>query len=286
MSTGLSLIGSVMVNGVLLGGIYALSGYGLAISFGVMKIFNLAHGDLMILACYLAYTLQGLWGISPLISIFIGPPILFVLGVVLYKALIRRPLSTTPDAVIMITFALSIMLQNACLLIWSPMARGLITGISLKSIPVGSANVPLVYVIDFGAAVALMFGLKFFLSNTWIGLAIRATAQDRSAAELCMVNTEKIYAIALGLSTAISAFAGVLLGLVFPFTPVSGVNLLLISFAVVVLGGLTSMTQCFCGGLIIGLTQVLSGLFLGTGWQSFCLCLAIFVVLLMRRDFS
>jgi branched-chain amino acid transport system permease protein len=273
-----------IVMGLLLGGLYALVGLGLALSFGVMKIVNLAHGDFVILSCYFAFTLQTLLGIDPVVSILFLPLIFFGIGFTIQKLVITRALRINPHAPVIITFAISIILQNICLLVWTPLSRGLLTYFSLSSLTIGNLSVPLVYLSDFAMALIVMMSLAVLLKRSYLGIAIRASSNDWIAAQLMGINTDHIYAITLGLSLAISAISGIFLGLAVPFTPTSGVTYLLISFGIVVIGGLGSMLGCFFGGIVIGLIHVLSGLLLGTGWQLFCVCLAMLLLLSLRGD--
>jgi len=271
----LHILFNSIIMGLLLGGLYALVGLGLSLSFGVMKIINLAHGDLIILSCYIAFALQTLAGIDPIFSIIILSPCFFLLGYAIQKLIIARAFKINPQTVPIITFAISIILQNTCLLIWTPLSRGLLTYFSLYSLSIYSLNIPLIYLLDFIAALAIMIVLKVMLKRSYLGVAIRASSQDWIASQLMGINTDYIYAIAFALSLAISAISGVFLGLTVPFTPTSGVAYLLIAFGIVLIGGLGSMLGCFLGGITIGLIHVLSGLILGTGWQLFCVCLSI-----------
>lgn len=277
------LLNSIIM-GLLLGGLYALIGLGLSLSFGVMKIVNLSHGDFIVLSCYLAFALQTLVGIDPVISLIILPPCFFLLGYIIQKLVIMRALRINPQTVPIITFAISIILQNMCLLVWTPLSRGLLTFFSLYSLSIYSINIPLMYLLDFIAALIVMIMLKVMLKRSYLGVAIRASSQDRIAAQLMGINTDYIYAVAFAISFAISAVSGIFLGLTAPFTPTSGVAYLLIAFAIVLIGGLGSVLGCFLGGVILGLINVLSGLILGTGWQLFCVCLAIILLLSFKKE--
>ena len=178
-----------------------------------------------------------------------------------------------------ITFGLSLVLQNTYQIIWSPMSRGLQVSYTLSSFSIFGARVPLVYLFDFIAALVVMLLLYAFLRWTYLGKAINAASQDRRAAQLMGINTERVYAFAFAIAAATAAVAGVFLGLTFPFTPQSGVNFLIIAFGVIIIGGLGSVLGTFIGGIILGLAQTLGGHFFGAAAQMLVVyCMVLFVL--------
>jgi len=162
------------------------------------------------------------------------------------------------------------------------MSRGLTTSYALVSFGVGGTRVPLAYLLDFIAAILVMFLLREFLSRTYLGKAINAASQDRRAAQLMGINTGRVYAFAFAISMATAALAGVFLGLTFPFTPQSGVSFLIIAFGVVIIGGLGSMLGTFIGGMVLGLAQTLGGYFLGCAAQMLIAYGMVLLVLTVR----
>ena len=275
-------LASTITMGIMLGGLYALVALGLSIVFGVMRLINVAHGDLLLLASYLTLTLMTYLGLDPIIGLVIVIPALFFIGFVVQKYLLNRAFTISMEAPLIIAFGISIVLQNVFQILWSPLSRGLTTSYTLKSFSIGAVNLPLVYLLDFFVGVIVMIFLHQFLHRTYLGKAINAASQDRRAAHLMGINTKLVYAFAFAIAMAIAAIAGVFVGLTFPFTPQSGVSFLIIAFGVVVLGGLGSIAGTFVGGLVMGLAQTLGGYFLGTNAQMLIAYLIVIVVLATR----
>ena len=265
--------------GILLGGLYAIVALGLSLVFGVVKEINIAHGDLVILGSYFGYVAMTAMGIDPILSLLIGMPLLFGIGFIIQKYLLNRAFRISTDAVLIIAFALSIILENIFMKVWTPMSRGLTTSYSLESISTGSIRFPVSYLLDFIAAVVVMVLLRQFLKRTYLGIAIRAAAQDRKAAHLIGINTDQVFALTFAIAMAVAAIAGVFLGLTFPFTPTSGMSFLIIAFGVVVLGGLGSIAGTFVGGIIFGLAQTLGGHLFGVATQMLVAYTLVIVIL-------
>lgn len=280
--TSLSDLYSPIVMGLLLGGLYALIALGLSLVFGVMKLINVAHGDLVVLGSYLAYAAMTILGLDPILSLIAGMPLLFVIGFGVQKFLLSRAFKISMEAPLIIAFGISIILQNIFQIFWSPLSRGLTTSYALKFFSLGSLRIPLVHLLNFVVSLAAMLLLREFMRRTYLGRAITAASQDRRASQLMGINNERIYAFAFAIAMAIAALAGVCLGLTFPFTPISGVQFLIIAFGVVVLGGLGSIPGTFIGGLIIGLAQTLGGYFFGTTAQMLVAYIIVLVILTTR----
>jgi branched-chain amino acid transport system permease protein len=268
-----------IVIGILLGGLYAVIALGLSLVFGVVKEINIAHGDFVILGSYLAYVVMTFLGLDPILSLVIGMPLLFGLGFVIQKYLLNRAFRISMDATLIIAFGISIILESAFQIIWTPLSRGLITSYSLSSFSAGPVHVPLVYLLDFIAAAVVMIFLREFLTRTYLGKAIRAAAQDRKAAHLMGINTDQVYAFTFAISAAFAAIAGVFLGLTFPFTPTSGISFLIIALGVIVLGGLGSILGTFIGAIAFGLVQTIGGYFFGVAAQMLAAYIMVLVVL-------
>jgi branched-chain amino acid transport system permease protein len=258
----LSDLASPVITGLLLGGLYVVIALGLSLVFGVMKVINVAHGDFVVLGGYFAFVLLSSLGIDPILSLVVGIPLFFVLGMLIERFLLHRAVQRSADAALLIAFGLALIIQNAAQEIWTPLSRGLNTGYSMKSFQIGGVYVPLVYVLDFAAALIVMVVIHQFLKRTYLGQAITAASQDRQTAELMGINPARVYQIAFGIALALAAIAGVFLGLSFPFKPTSGTSFLIIAFGVVILGGLGSMVGTFLGGMIFGLSQTLGDYFL------------------------
>ena len=277
--TVLADLSTPIVMGILLGGLYAVIALGLSLIFGVVKEINIAHGDLVILGSYFGYVAMTVVGIDPILSLIIGVPILFGIGFAIQKYLLNRAFKISMDASLIIAFGISIILQNVFQLIWSPMSRGLTTSYALESFSAGPISVPLVYLLDFIVAIVVMLFLREFLRRTYLGMAIRAAAQDTRAAHLMGINTNQVFAFTFAIGMALAAIAGVFLGLTFPFTPVSGMSFLIIALGVVVLGGLGSIAGTFVGGIAFGLAQTVGGHFFGLAAQMLVAYTMVLVVL-------
>ncbi len=273
---------SPLVMGILIGGLYVVIALGLSLVFGVMRLINLAHGDLLILGSYLSYTIWSSLGLDPILSLLITIPVLFGLGFFIQQYLMRRAFSISGEAPLIIAFGISLVIQNFNQIIWTPLSRGISTAYSMASFHLGTHQFPISYLLDFIIAVVVMVLFREFLSRTYLGRGITAASQDRKAAQLMGVNTRMIYGFAFGIAMISAAIAGVFLGMTFPFTPVSGTQFLIIAFGVVIIGGLGSMLGTFLGGLILGLVQTFSGYFLGSAYQMLFVFAAVLIVLAVR----
>ncbi|HJX13978.1 MAG TPA: branched-chain amino acid ABC transporter permease [Dehalococcoidales bacterium] len=271
-----------IVMGILLGGLYSLVALGLSLVFGVMKLINVAHGDLVLMSTYLAFSMMTSFGLDPILSLVIGMPVMFVIGFAIQRYLLNRAFKISMEAPLIIAFGISIILQNFYQIVWTPLSRGLTPSYAMLSFSIGGLNVPLVYGLDFAVSLIVMLALREFMKRTYVGQAINAASQDRGAAQLMGINANRVYAFAFAIAMVLAAIAGVFLGLTFPFTPQSGVSFLIIAFGVVVLGGLGSIAGTFIGGLVMGLAQTLGGYFIGTGAQMFVAYLIVFIVLGVR----
>jgi branched-chain amino acid transport system permease protein len=275
-------LASPLIMGVLLGGLYAVIALGLSLVFGVMRLINVAHGDLVIFGSYFAYLIVTLTGIDPVLSLVAGIPLLFLLGFGIQKFLMARAFKLSMEAPLIIAFGISLVLENVYQILFSPMSRGLSTSYAMESFVLGGIYIPIVYVLNFLVALLVMLGLHGFLKKTYLGQAIVASSQDAVAAQLMGINTPRIFALTFGIAGATASVAGVFLGLTFPFTPVSGISFLIIAFGVVILGGLGSILGTFLGGVILGLAQTLGAHFFGSASQMLILDIIVLVILGVR----
>jgi branched-chain amino acid transport system permease protein len=272
-----------IVQGILLGGLYALFATGLSLIFGVMRLVNLAHGDLSILAAYLALVVVRASGINPLWALLVAVPVMFVLGYVLQRGILNRTLGRGVLPPLLVTFGFSIVIQNLLLEVFSADSQRLNPGgIETASIAIGSrlavGSFPL---ITFAVAVLILVGLQLLVSRTSLGRAFRATSDDQEAARLMGIDDGRLYALATALSLGIVAVAGVFLGIRTTFAPSSGPDRLLFAFEAVVIGGLGSLWGTLAGGVILGVAQTL-GAKLSPGWGVLAGHLVFLAVLLFR----
>jgi len=268
--------------GILLGGLYALIALGLSMVFGVMRLINLAHGDLVVLGSYGGYALMTLLGIDPVVGLIISIPLMFLLGFAIQKYLMGRAFDISSEAPLIIAFGISLVIQNANQILWTPLSRALNTPYSSLSFAIGERRFPLIYLLDFCAGIVVMLALRHFLTHTYLGRAITAASQDKKAAQLMGINTKRVYGYAFAIAMVSAVIAGVFLGMTFPFTPTSGVSFLTIAFGTVIIGGLGSMLGTFLGGMILGLVQTLGGYFFGPASQMLIVYVIVLVILAIR----
>ena len=268
--------------GVLLGGLYALIALGLSLVFGVVKIINVAHGDLVVSGSYIAFAAMTYLGMDPIVSLVFGIPVLFAVGFLIQRYLLNKAFAISMEAPLIIAFGISLILQNTNQMMFSPMSRGLTAPYAISSFSIGGFYIPLVYLLDLIIGIIAMFALREFLKRTYLGKSITAASQDARAAQLMGINTTRTYAWAFAIAMAFAAIAGVFLGLTFPFTPMSGVQFLIIAFGVCVLGGLGNMMGTLIGGIILGLAQTLGGHFFGVAAQMLVAYVIVLIVLAVR----
>jgi len=268
--------------GIMLGGLYALIANGLSLVFGVMRLINLAHGDLVILGSYLAYGVLTILGLDPVIGLVISIPVMFCLGFLIQKYLMSKAFAISSETPLIIAFGISLIIQNANQIAWTPLSRGLNTTYAQKSFFIGDLQFPLIYLFDFITGVIVMLLLHAFLKKTYLGRAITAASQDKRAARLMGINTNRVYGYAFAIAMISAAIAGVFLGMTFPFTPTSGTSFLTIAFGTVIIGGLGSMLGTFLGGIILGVFQTLGGYFFGSASQMLVVYLIVLIILAIR----
>lgn len=262
---------NVAIQGVLLGGLFALFAAGLALVFGVMRLVNLAHGDLGVLAAYVALFLLDSLHLGVLLASIASVALMFVIGYVLQRGILNFTIGDDDTRPILVVFGLSIILQNGLVVAFSADSRGLDAGrienVSMRiteQLAVGWY--PL---IVFVVAIVVIAALQLFLNRTTLGRAFRATSDDREAAELMGINNRHIYALAMAISLALVALAGILLAIRTTFDPSQGSFRLIFAFEAVIMGGLGSIWGTLAGGIILGLAQTLGAQTFGAGWGIF-----------------
>lgn len=247
---------NTLAQGILLGGLYALYGAGLSLIFGVMRMVNLAHGDFIVVGAYLALVMSQLVGLSPFMSLVVVVPVMFGLGLALQRGVLNRTLGKGLMPPLLITFGLSVIVQNGLLLVFSADSRGLDAGvIETASLDAGGVALGVLPLVTFMAAVGLLVALQLFFYGTRLGRAFRATSDNPDVAELMGINSQQIYGLAMGLSLAIVGLAGVLLGIRTNFAPTDGPARLIFAFETVIIGGLGNLWGTLAGGVILGLAQ-------------------------------
>ncbi|MFN8534076.1 MAG: branched-chain amino acid ABC transporter permease [Dehalococcoidia bacterium] len=250
-------LAQLVVSGILLGGVYALFASGLNLIFGVMRVINIAHGELMMLGAYATFWLFALWGVNPVLSLLITVPLLFLLGVLLERVFIERIVGQPLLISLLLTFGLSLFFSGSALTLWTADFRSVpyFSG----SIQLGPIALPLSRTVAFALALAITAGVWFFLQNTRVGKAVRATAQNSEVALVCGIDVRRIRLLTFGLGVALAGASGTLVSLMFSFSPTIGSNFLGKGFAIIVLGGLGSFVGALIGGIILGVAEVLGG---------------------------
>jgi branched-chain amino acid transport system permease protein len=268
-----------LISGVLLGGLYALIGIGMTIIMGVMKIINLAHGELMMVAMYIAYVLYAQFHLDPYASVFIATPVLFLLGMAIQRYLIDPVLkvdSILPENQVILTVGIGMVLANIATIIFTSDYRQTPVDYSTKAWYLSDywkkspieLSLSFPWSVSFIIAVLITIGLWFFLTKTDTGKSIRATAQDQDAALLMGVNTGRMRVITFGLGSSLVGAAGCLFIPIYYIYPDIGGQFTLIAFVITILGGLGSTVGAIIGGLILGIFESLTATYIGMGWAS------------------
>ena len=278
----MELIVQVCVSGLLLGGIYALISIGLNLIFGVIRIINFAHGEMVMVAMYLTFWLNYFFGMDPYVATIIVLPVMFLFGVVIQRIIVQPIQNSSANMKIFATVALSLILQNVALIVCSGNFRTVQVSYGMSTFELGGIFVSVPRLIAFFAALVSISLLYYFLKNTYTGKALRAIVEDHTIARLMGVKVQKLYLLAFGIGCAFSALGGVLL---MPFSsvyPTVGVPFTLIAFIVVVLGGLGSMGGTFLAGLFIGVVEAVGGTYVSPALKE-AIYFGIFIIAILIR---
>ncbi len=272
-----------LIQGVLLGGLYALFAAGLSLIFGVMRLVNLAHGDFIVIAAYAILLIASALGLDPFVAAVIALPVLFAIGFALQHVLLNRTLGRDLLPPLLVTFGLSIIIQNGLLQLFSADSVRLRSGaIETASIALGGGiAVGVVPLLTLVSAIAVIVVLNFIFYRTPIGQAFRATSDDLEIAQLMGIDVGRIFAIAMGLAFAVIAIAALYLGLRANFDPTIGPARLLYAFEAVIIGGLGSFWGTLAGGIVLGIAQTV-GARINPEWQILSGHLAFLIVLVIR----
>ncbi len=271
-----------LINGILLGGLYACIGVAFSLLYGVMNLLNLAHGSLIMIGGYISFFAFQRLGLDPFVSLPLSMCGLFVLGYAVQRFVINRVIDANIFMVMILTFGLDLILINAALLLWSADYRTINPGYGGLGIQLGAVVIPALRFAVFLMALLLTGGLALFMARTETGQAIQATALDRYAARLVGIDVMKIYAITFAISSALAGAAGTLLALVLPIYPEMGGALTIKAFIISVLGGLGGLYGALVGGIILGVVELAGGYILGPTYQV-ALGLMILLLVLMFR---
>jgi branched-chain amino acid transport system permease protein len=274
---------NTVLQGILIGGLYALIAAGLSLAFGIMRIVNLAHGDFVVLAAFLAFSLATWAGVPAIATLFLVPPVMAAFGYVLQRGLLNQTMGGEILPPLLVTFGLSIILQNGLQQLLTADSRKLaLGGFETASLKLGED----IAIGWYGFAVLVLAGfviggLKLVSDRTALGRAFRATSDDPETAAMTGIKTAHVFALAMALSLALCGIAGVALAVWTSFTPVTGPSRLLVAFEVVVIGGLGSIWGALAGGIVLGVAQAIGGYF-NPSWLTLAGHIAFIAVLVAR----
>jgi len=266
----------------MIGGLYAAIGLGMSMIFGIVKITNLAHGDFLVLACYLSLIVTGIIN-DPIVTLVIVVPVMFFIGFGIQKSMLNQVIGRGDEPPLLITFGISIIIQNLLLYFFKANAQSLQHPLVLKSITIADRiHIPIMWLISCLVGVVIILILGTYMRGTYMGRAIRATSDDVEAAQLMGVNIKNTFGIAMGISMMTAGVSGVFVGMLFNFYPSTGGNYLIIAFAVVVIGGIGSIYGTLAAGIIFGLAQVVGGALIGPAYQQLIGYIVLLVMLVFR----
>ena len=276
-------VGAV-VQGTLLGGLYALFAAGLSLIFGVMRLVNIAHGDLIVLSAYLGLSTTILLGVHPFVALIIVMPLMAAIGYVLQRGLLNQTLGPDILPPLLVTFGLSVILQNALLEGYSADPQKLQGGaIETASLSVGGLAIGVLPLLTFAVAVAVIAGLQWVFYRTSLGRGFRAVSDNQDIAQLMGLNKAHVFGLAMALALAVTAIAGILLGVRTSFDPSIGGGRLIFGFEAVIIGGLGNLWGTLVGGVILGVAQTI-GAKIDPGWQLLAGHIAFLLVLAVRPN--
>jgi branched-chain amino acid transport system permease protein len=277
-----AIYAQIYLNGLLLGGLYALVALGLSLTFGVMKVLNLAHCEFMILGSYLAFWLFTLFGIDPFLSIPIVVPILFLTGILVQRTLLEPIIKLGGDQPIVISFGLVLIMQSIFDALWTADSRSVAIAYSGVRFLVGEVSIPMIRLSVLIIAAAGMLILYLLLTRTYIGKAMRSTALDWKAAEYMGVNIKRIHRLTFGVGACFAGLAGALLSCIFAFEPTTGITYLMKAIAVIVLAGVGNIGGLLVSGLLLGAFESVGSYVIGSEFRDAISFLVFFLVLFIR----
>lgn len=278
----LSILFPSLLNGVTTGAVYALIALGLTLIYGVLHIINFAHGAALMIALYAVYMLKQHLGVDPYLALPLVVPGMFVLGYALQRLIINRASHGKDENILLVTLGLSIILENAALLFFKSDTRTIDTAYTLTTVAIGPAMIALPKLVAFAGALAVSGLLLWMVGKTDLGRAIRAVAKEKHGAKLMGIDVDHVYAMSFGIGLACLGAAACFLLPAYYVNPQVGGGFVLVSFTIVVLGGMGSFGGALLGGLLIGVVESLGGLYLGESLGQIGI-FAIFIAVLLFR---
>ena len=278
----LHVFSNALVSGLLLGGLFAVTALGLSLVFGVTRLINLAHGEVLVLGAYVSLALVRALGLDPLLSILIVAPVVFVVALPIFWLLLAPVMGRGPEPAMLTTFGISVIAQSLFIMVFSGDSQTLAASYAARSVQVAGLHLPIMYLVSFAVGVGLCLLLDQAIRRTNFGREVRASSEDGEAAAALGVDVKRVHLLVFGIAAACTAIGGVLVGVTFAFTPTSGLTYLLSGFAVVVLGGLGSVRGTFFGALGLGLVESAGGSVFGDGYRDLVGFVVFLIVLSIR----
>jgi len=273
-----TLVGQGLLSGFLFGGVYSLMAVGLTLIFGVMRVVNFAHGDMMVWGMYLAWLLASRAGIDPYVGFVVCAAALFLLGIVVQRGLVERIVDAPHEMQILLMLGVALVLENAALVAFGPDPTRVRSPLSQATVWLGPIFVDVARLLTFGVAMALTAALWLFLARTDLGRTMRAAADNPYGARVIGADVRKVYAAAFGVGAACVGAAGALVSPILPFQPTSGLGLSVTSFNIVIIGGMGSLPGAFAGGILVSVAESMGAVFFSPSMKelvSFGLLIAI-----------
>ncbi|MFC1487039.1 branched-chain amino acid ABC transporter permease [Thermoproteota archaeon] len=268
--------------GVAIGCIYILLATGLNLIFGVMKLVNFAHGELLMIGAYVSFSVTTTLGINPFIAVFISMGVVALIGIVVERLGFRKVLGSNKLNEIFVSLGLILIFDNIAVLVWGEKSKGIDSPFQNMSLSLGDAHIRFDWLIALVFVAVILVGLMFLIRKTKIGMAMRATSQKSQASMLMGINIEHIYIFTFALGAALAGAAGALYGIIFPFNPYIGALPTIKAFAIIILGGLGSIPGAIIGGLLYGIAEQSAVIFLGSIWRDAVAFALLIIVLIFK----
>ncbi|MCW3997429.1 MAG: branched-chain amino acid ABC transporter permease [Candidatus Bathyarchaeota archaeon] len=271
-----------LIWGVAIGSIYVLLATGLNLIFGVMKLVNFAHGQLLMIGAYIGFTVWSIFGVNAYLAIFFAMASVAIIGILVERFSFRRVLGEEKLNEIFVSLGLILLFDNVAVLLWGEKSKRIISPFENMSVLIGELSISYDWLIAMAIVVVMLISLIFLIKKTKIGLAMRATSQRQEASMLMGINVERIYILTFAIGAAMAGAAGVLFGIIFPFNPYIGALPTIKAFAIIILGGLGSIPGAIIGGLLYGIAEQSAVIFLGGIWRNAIAFTVLIIVLIFR----
>ena len=278
----LTLVGQGLLSGLLFGGVYSLMAVGLTLIFGVMRVVNFAHGDMMVWGMYLAFLLATRAGVDPYLGFLLCAAALFAFGLAVQRGLVDRIVGAPHEMQILLMLGVALVLENIALLVFGPDPQRVRSPLTMATLWVGPFFVDMARLVTFGVAVLLTVLLYLFLFRTMLGKMIRAAADNTYGALVIGTDVQRVYVVAFGIGAACVGAAGALVSAVLPFQPASGLSASVASFNIVVIGGMGSLMGAFFGGLLVSVAESMGAVFLSPSLKEIVSFSLLILILLVR----